>query len=387
MKKPESPHRSPRPSLSPRSLPRRLVEPDGTLPEPARRRARMLSSMLLTLALLTLASLVVTLFVNPAGAPRRTEYLTLMAGLFMTLLLAYLLNRRRHYLTAAWLTVLCALVSPWLALVLDPTVLRGDFAPLTYTVVAILLSGILLSVYATVIVSLFQILTLWVVAGLTHTSTFINWPSLLIMVLFVSVLSLVANLVNRQDLAQIEDQARLLGENENLLREQSVRDHLTNLFNRRYLEETLARELRRAERNGSQLGVIMLDIDHFKQLNDSLGHAAGDALMRELGALLRSRIREADIACRYGGDEFTLVLPDTTRAILLDRAASLQEDVRKLHVKYEETVFDPISLSIGIAIYPEHGKKFEALLDAADKAMYRSKHEGLGRAVLADEIT
>ena len=384
MKKPDPHSLSSTISHDLRSVLSQLVEPAGSLPEPARRRSRLLAAMLLTLVLLALTSLVVLLFVNPVAVPRRRDYLILISGLVLLLVLAYILNKGRHYLAAAWLTVLCTLLAPWLALSIDPDVLRGDFVLLAYVIVAILLAGVLLSVYATVVVSVVQILSLWVVAIASHSAPVINWPNLVILVLFVSVLSFVANLINRQNLAQIEAQALLLEKSETRLREQSVRDHLTGLFNRLYLEETLARELRRAERNGSQLGIIMLDVDHFKQLNDSLGHAAGDALLRDLGKLLRSRVRVADIACRYGGDEFTLVLPDATREVLLERAVSLQKDFRQIHIQNGGRSFDLISLSIGIALYPEHGKNSAALLEAADKAMYLSKHQGSGQAVVAD---
>ncbi|MCL5999456.1 MAG: diguanylate cyclase, partial [Chloroflexi bacterium] len=143
----------------------------------------------------------------------------------------------------------------------------------------------------------------------------------------------------RQRLAQaVAEQLSLALANLKLretLRHQSIRDPLTGLFNRRYLEETFERELQRAARNQSTLGVIMLDIDHFKRFNDTLGHEAGDALLHELGNFLATRIRGADIACRYGGEEFALILPDSPLEMSQRRAEELREGVAALRVAFQ----------------------------------------------------
>lgn len=137
----------------------------------------------------------------------------------------------------------------------------------------------------------------------------IIWASLLSLVAITSVLAASADVVSRRDLAQIDEQTRQFAASEARLLELSVRDPLTNLFNRRYLEETLKREVGRTEREQTTLGIIMLDVDHFKRINDTFGHAAGDAVLQRLGKLLSRSVREVDVACRYGGEEFVLVLP------------------------------------------------------------------------------
>ena len=160
------------------------------------------------------------------------------------------------------------------------------------------------------------------------------------------------------------------------LRSQSIRDPLTGLFNRRFMEESLALELRRAVRNQRPLGVIMLDLDRFKHFNDSYGHDAGDTLLRELGTLLQTNIRGEDIACRYGGEEFTLILPEGSADVTQQRAEALREAIKHMDVLHRGRPLGRITASLGVAIFPEHGRTAEALLLAADAALYQSKDFG-----------
>ncbi len=165
------------------------------------------------------------------------------------------------------------------------------------------------------------------------------------------------------------------------LRQQSIIDVLTGLFNRRYMEETLERELRRAARAKCPLGIIMADIDHFKNFNDAHGHAAGDILLGELGSYLRSHIRAEDVACRYGGEEFTLILPGSDLKATAGRAESLRSGVSSLRVEYGGHTLETVTLSFGVAAFPKHGASGAELLRAADKALYRAKREGRDRVV------
>jgi diguanylate cyclase (GGDEF)-like protein len=167
------------------------------------------------------------------------------------------------------------------------------------------------------------------------------------------------------------------------LRQQSVRDPLTGLFNRRYMEESLDLELRRAARNGRSLGILMLDLDNFKLFNDSFGHDAGDTMLREFSSLLRGGIRSCDIACRYGGEEFALILPEASLEGSRQRAEQLRERARHLNAQHRLENLGNITVSIGVAAFPEHGNSAEVLLNAADKALYRAKLEGRNRVIVA----
>jgi diguanylate cyclase (GGDEF)-like protein len=169
------------------------------------------------------------------------------------------------------------------------------------------------------------------------------------------------------------------------LQRQAIRDPLTGLFNRRHMEDALEREVRRASRRVTPLCVLMLDLDNFKALNDSMGHEAGDALLRAIGEFLQSRVRAADIACRYGGEEITLILPDATLADARQRAEDLREAVKRIAVKDRGRSIGNISVSVGLASFPDHGTSSEALLRAADAALYRAKERGRDCVVSAGE--
>jgi diguanylate cyclase (GGDEF)-like protein/PAS domain S-box-containing protein len=167
------------------------------------------------------------------------------------------------------------------------------------------------------------------------------------------------------------------------LRSQSIRDPLTGLFNRRFMEESLELELRRASRNQRPLGMIMMDLDHFKYFNDNFGHEAGDLLLKELGTLLKGNIRGEDIACRYGGEEFTLILPEGTGVVTRQRAEFFKEAIQRLDVQFHGRPLGKITASMGVAVFPDHGRTAKALIDAADKALYRSKSAGRDCVTLA----
>ena len=171
------------------------------------------------------------------------------------------------------------------------------------------------------------------------------------------------------------------------LQAQSIRDPLTGLYNRRYLEEFLLRELHRAERNQQRIGIIMIDVDHFKRFNDDFGHEAGDSVLRELGVFLRTNIRKSDIACRYGGEELTLILPEATLEGARERAEKLREGVKRLKVQYQRQTLDTITISLGVACFPTHGSTGDAIIQAADVALYRAKADGRDRVVVADAMT
>lgn len=159
------------------------------------------------------------------------------------------------------------------------------------------------------------------------------------------------------------------------LREQAIRDSLTRLFNRRYLEETLDRELSRAAREKYPVCIIMIDLDHFKRVNDTYGHEAGDLVLKAISDALSEQSRRGDFACRYGGEEFVVVMPNIDLVTAYERAENLRQSLTLLRVPYKHHSLS-VTISMGIACYPENGQTREAILRAADQAMYAAKQAG-----------
>ncbi|MEN6328239.1 MAG: histidine kinase N-terminal 7TM domain-containing protein [Syntrophomonas sp.] len=168
-----------------------------------------------------------------------------------------------------------------------------------------------------------------------------------------------------------------------MLLEQSIHDPLTGLYNRRYMEETLRREMLRAERNSAVLTVIMVDVDHFKRFNDSYGHPIGDLVLQKVSRVIENSIRGEDIACRYGGEEFVLIMPGTGLDVAQQRAQALRERIKAQYLAINDNAPETITISLGIAVYPEHGRHLEALLKSADHALYQAKQAGRDRVMAA----
>ena len=169
------------------------------------------------------------------------------------------------------------------------------------------------------------------------------------------------------------------------LKNQSIRDPQTGLFNRRYMEDSLVRELSRAERVGKTVVVAMVDIDHFKRLNDTFGHTAADAVLREWSELLKAKFRGSDIVCRYGGEEFVIILPDISMDDARQRLEQLRSELAGMVVRQEGQSIPAVTVSMGVAFYPVHGQTSQSLLQAADHALYRAKEMGRDRIEVATE--
>ena len=195
---------------------------------------------------------------------------------------------------------------------------------------------------------------------------------------------------SKQQLAQtVAEQIGLALANLNLqetLRNQSIRDPLTGLYNRRYLEEALGREMRRGSRSGRSVGIIMIDIDHFKTFNDTYGHAAGDRVLKEVANYLQHSIRGEDVACRYGGEEFLLVLPEINPVDAWQRAETIREAIREIRIELNGQPISQITVSLGVAVFPDQGTSGDTVIRAADEALYRAKEQGRDQVVMGARL-
>jgi diguanylate cyclase (GGDEF)-like protein len=344
----------------------------------AHRQAKLLSWILLFAIVFSVIILFVVLVFNPHHDPDINRYIIFISGLIIFFIFVYALNHRGYYHTSALLFVISAAIPPWASLLFDPSVFQGDFVPLIYVTVSALISSILLPIYITVALSILQFTGITLVLILSPASASFNWISFLAYVFLISVLSILANSIIQHDMKQLTNLASKLALQKMFLQDQATHDDLTNLFNRRYFVETLKHEVQRGISDKISLGIVIVDIDKFKRVNDTLGHVVGDVVIQGVGNFLASRVRESDVACRYGGDEFILILPNTSREATKERAEQLRIGIQKLNLPIA------ITISLGIAIFPENGVNGETLLKSADSALYQAKQKG-GNCVVMTE--
>lgn len=537
-----------------------LTDTAGAHSETEHRRAHLLAWILLNLILLSVIALFLVLLVDPPHSERRGVYVSLILLLTLLVTLAYHLNRVGHYSIAAGLTVASATLGPWGSLAFDANILRGDFIPLTYVALTILLSSMLLSPAVTVALAALQLGGLWLAPVFIPSAAQINWPSLVLMVFFATVLSVVISTIHQRDIQLIERQARRLAHANHLIssfaeittrmeralsqeqilttlfaqlqtmdlaciialqhRERksftihytpadtkapeqiesemelaalvpafspdswkgsskdenpfplaaaakpeveaqwflpqpgaahlaeslqaiadqpgvdllrlplafedqlwgilwiwgkdiseddlpilsafakqvgtsldraylyqevqslALTDPLTGLQNRRGLFEWGKIEFARAQRTKRPLCCMMLDLDHFKGINDDYGHAVGDQVLLEVAARCRRSVREADLVCRYGGEEILILLPESD----LEQGIRVADRLRKTIVEAPVLVSGlelNVTVSIGVSTNDKNTPQLETLIARADQAMYIAKYQGRNRVAIS----
>jgi diguanylate cyclase (GGDEF)-like protein len=173
---------------------------------------------------------------------------------------------------------------------------------------------------------------------------------------------------------------------ESTLRRLAPRDPLTGLFNRRFFDAGLAQEIMRSRRSGNPASLLILDIDHFKNYNDEYGHEAGDAVLRAIGQLLQTHVRGSDVACRFGGEEFVILMPDAALESAKERGKQILEAIRGLEIPHQGHLLPPVTASLGLAEFPSHARDAEGILEAADHALYVAKRAGRDRMVISGRV-
>jgi diguanylate cyclase (GGDEF)-like protein len=327
---------------------------------------------------LALISAIILLTALVDHGERLLFYLLLLGGLFLVIFVALLFNLNGKFRVSTWFTAPCMVFGPWLSIMLDPSVLAGDFMPLIYVAMSIQLCSILLRERMTIIIAVIQLVAVSTLILITPALKAINWPSLMTFIVSTAVVGVLYGISNKRQMEEIEKQRNQLLLDEAKLRVLSVRDPLTGLYNRRYMEETFDREIQRAIRKQQPLSVIMADIDGFKNINDTVGHVLGDKALVKVSAFLMKSIRASDVACRFGGDEFCLILPDCTLDEGIKRANALRCAIEEFSADGDDEL-EAFTLSFGVSAMPDDGMTREALLGAADCALYSSKRAGRNR--------
>ncbi len=191
---------------------------------------------------------------------------------------------------------------------------------------------------------------------------------------------------NRELVKKLQASNQELEELNTILREMVVRDGLTRLYNHRYFQESLSKEVIRSKRHEHEFSLVFFDVDNFKTYNDTHGHPAGDEVLKTLGGMLFSRLRQTDLAARYGGEEFVLILPETNHEGALKVAEGMRQQIESHEFAgREQQPLGVVSVSIGVSTFPHHGQEPQEILKEADRALYRAKHEGRNRVCSAGD--
>jgi len=320
--------------------------------------------------------LVYLLFFCPPETPDLQRYKFLVLFELFLVLLTILLNRAGRDQLSARLFILAAVVGPWWSALMDPTIAQGNLFPLVYTAIPILFSSIFMPVHITVVAGTIQLIGLAVFIyqadfGLSNAAS-----SLFFFVVFMFGFSLIFNILNRDNRQMIQQQMEKL-------QKQVVRDPLTGLNNRRFLYEYLEKEISRLKRNKRKMAVIICDIDNYKEFNDACGHIAGDDILVNLSNLLQKNFRKSDVICRYGGDEFLILMSGSGIRKARERAEQLKMLMNNELIDGDCQSDGGVTISVGISVYPIHGKNGRDLIKAADRALYRAKDMGKNRVEIA----
>lgn len=296
---------------------------------------------------------------------RHQFYLPVVAVDFFLLAFAMVLNTHGKYEISVYITVASVMISPWISILFDPAVRQGDLIPILYVGLSVQGCAVLLKEKWVIWIAIAEMLGVLTILPSMASSANVNWLSLFAFILCTSAIAVSYGYTSRKQLEQIH----------NL----SVRDSLTGLFNRRYMEETFDREIERIKRNGQTLCVIMTDVDRFKMINDQYGHVIGDQVLIHVAQIITSKTRDSDIVCRYGGDEFILILLECSKREAIARSEEIRELVAQSALELEGTSVSNFTLSFGIAELSQAEQTREDLINAADQALYLSKHNGRNR--------
>ena len=342
---------------------------------------RLLYYIQITSIIFTLLAVGVILLFTPA---REKLAYVLISGGTCTLLCATLyLNLTGRYQVALWGTVVLMFIGPWVSIAYELLHVSGDFVPMVYLVIPIQITALVMQVKPMYWMAALQTLALAVLLLLAPAHKSFNWISMVCFVFIASMLSTITNYVLHKQFDRMKQSRNALERSERRLRDISVRDPLTGLFNRRHMDEAFADLF--MEPN-TVFSLVMVDVDHFKTINDTYGHSCGDEIIQRVSGILTAAIRKYDMACRYGGDEFLLILTGCGIDDALGKARSIKAAIEDIVVETDTDVAAPLSASIGVAQCPINGDSRDAILKAVDDALYTAKQGGRNQVVAASGV-
>ncbi len=294
-------------------------------------------------------------------------YIILISALIVLGIGAYYCNLKEKTNLASIVIFLMAFLGAWGAVYIDGYDGIESFFPLAYLTIPVIFSSLLFPVYFSVILSIIQFTSSVILITKSEVLLNSDWESFIAYILLVFVLSIVTTALIKLQLRQ--------------LKESAIKDHLTGLFNRRYFDVTLESRVKRGHLKNLQFGIILLDIDNFKTYNDTYGHDIGDFLLSLIAQFLLDEVGLSDSVCRYGGDEFALIIPQTTSEELYELAERLRLTNKRTPNIHLDSRFENITTSIGVALFPLQGKTGNELIARADENLLIAKDLGKDKVV------
>lgn len=330
-------------------------------------RSLLLKCLQPTILGLSLIVFILLLRTNLPGSYERRAYSLLIGTLVIIDAVAFYATMKQNYRLSSLLTVSLSLIGSWGAIIIDSRYGLTEYFPLIYVTVNVLLASVLLPLLITVAIATIQMVVLVFLVFQHPALLAYNWQSFLSYVLIGSSLCIVANYISSYQLK--------------LFKESSIRDHLTGLLNRRYFDVTLEDKIHRSHSKQYTYGVMLLDIDNFKTYNDRYSHAVGDIILQRVGSFLQDKLEMQSVVCRHGGDEFSIIIPNTNQMQLYNKAEKLRFEVKGVPISDICPNGEKLSISIGLSIFPENGRTVEDVMDYADKNLMAAKESGKDRVM------
>lgn len=289
-------------------------------------------------------------------------------------------NLGGKYKLALKMTIVLMFAGPWASVLFEYFSQSGDFIPMIYVIIPIQIAALFISTRAMFVIAAAQTIILGIMIMTNPSHSAYNWESILCYIYLASTLGTITSYVLRKQYLNMLSSKNDLAESEKRLRDVSIRDPLSGLYNRRYMDETFHLLAQNPSRVYS---LMMVDVDHFKTINDTYGHSCGDVIIQKVADILSASIRKNDVACRYGGDEFLLILADCGLEDSLNKADKIMHAIENVTdgLDLDDNVF--ITASIGLAQFPENGNNRDGILKAVDDALYTAKQSGRNRIVAA----
>lgn len=320
---------------------------------------RVLSFFIIALAL----AFITRFFVHPAGSYLLYAYLALNGSLFIIAIIAFILNEKGFFQSTLYLTLLIAIIGVWGPILINKqTGGIQDVFLLMYLLLPILYSSVVFPLTFTIFYTIAQMGFIIFVVMVSKNLTMLDKTNFIIFMALVSFFSILTNYVNSMKSREFH--------------EESIIDELTGLFNRRYFNVMMKDLVKKSETKHESFGLIIADIDNFKSYNDTYGHPVGDVILREIATCLSQEAGLSNIVCRYGGDEFVILITNPTQVGIFEVAKTLQHKVAEIDYSQVNEHITHITLTMGLSMYPMNGSTFEELIGFADSKLIKAKEEG-----------